>query len=188
MEVKKNCGAAVGRSERRAAATWSAAGAVVVLWALFSLSPVGLAFARAGERVSGRPVVVDGDTLRFPQAGLRVRLEGVDAPELKQSCRDARGSEYGCGQAARSALIGRIGSSEVSCRGGGRDRYKRMIAVCLASDGTDLNGWLVRNGWALAYRRYSVRYVREEREAKAARRGMWSGRFVPPWRWRSQRR
>ena len=187
MEVKKNCGRAGVRGGRKLPAAWLAVGGVLVLWPAAPPAVV-VAGAMAAERVSGRALVVDGDTLKFPQAGVRVRLEGLDAPELGQSCTDGEGVRYACGKAARSALVKRIGEKGVSCSGGGKDRYNRIIAVCVASDGTNLNSWLVRNGWALAYRRYSLRYVREEREAKMSRRGVWSGRFVKPWRWRSQRR
>ena len=74
------------------------------------------------------------------------------------------------------------------CEGSRRDRYGRLIAVCFDADGTDLNGWLVSQGWALAYRRYSKQYIRQEEAARKARRGMWSGRFVKPWQWRRGKR
>ena len=138
----------------------------------------------AGETISGVPVVLDGDTLKFPAKGERVRLEGVDAPESGQNCLDRAGQRYRCGQAARAALAGVIGRKPVRCEGGRRDRYGRLLAVCFDSAGTDLNGWLVFQGWALAYRRYSIKYIPQERSAKAARRGVWSGRFVKPWKWR----
>ena len=78
----------------------------------------------------------------------------------------------------------RIGSKAVSCEGGERGRYGRLIAVCFDVDGTDLNGWLVEQGHALAYRRYSMRYVAQETAARKAKRGIWQGGFVKPWRWR----
>ena len=63
----------------------------------------------------------------------------------------------------------------------GRDRYGRLLAVCQTTDGTDLNGWVVEQGWTLAYRRYSARYVVQEERAKAAGSGLWAGEFVLPW-------
>jgi endonuclease YncB( thermonuclease family) len=50
--------------------------------------------------------------------------------------------------------------------------------------GTDLGAWLVEQGWALAYRRYGSAYVAQEDRARAGRRGLWAGTFVPPWAWR----
>lgn len=67
------------------------------------------------------------------------------------------------------------------------DRDGRIVAVCL-HHGQDVNAWLVREGWALAFRRYSKAYVREESEAKSARRGLWRGEFVQPWDWRRGKR
>lgn len=76
-----------------------------------------------------------------------------------------------------------IENRTVRCKGDERDRYGRLIAVCYVGD-TNLNAWMVRNGWALAYRRYSTEYVPEEQQAKAEKAGIWRGRFVPPWDWR----
>ena len=62
-----------------------------------------------------------------------------------------------------------------------------LLAVC-HSGGVNINAWMVARGWALAYRRYSVEYVDEERAARAARRGIWRGQFVAPWEWRRGKR
>ena len=136
------------------------------------------------ETISGVPVVVDGDTVKFPRMSGRVRLEGVDAPESRQQCLDAEGKRYGCGRSATEALKATIGSQPVHCQGSQRDRYGRLIAVCFDAEGTDLNGWLVSQGWALAYRRYSRQYIPQEEAARKAGRGLWAGRFVKPWQWR----
>ena len=68
-----------------------------------------------------------------------------------------------------------------------RDRYERIVARC-RQGGEDLNAWLVSEGWALAYRRHSTAYAREKAEARAARRGIWRGEFIPPWEWRRTQR
>ena len=60
----------------------------------------------------------------------------------------------------------------------------RALGICYVADGTDLNGWLVRQGHALAYRRYSTKYVPQEDQAKAAQAGLWAGAFIKPWDWR----
>ncbi len=129
--------------------------------------------------------VIDGDTLHI--AGQRVRLHGIDAPESAQKCKDAKGGEYRCGQEATAALANRIGQHPISCKGTDIDRYGRIIAVCrLGPD--DLNAWMVAQGWAMAYRTYSLDYVSEERQARAAGRGIWRGEFTPPWDWRTSQR
>ena len=128
------------------------------------------------------PRIVDADTLEI--AGQRVRLQGIDAPEAAQSCRQATGQRYRCGDRATAALRARIGREAVRCTIEGRDRYNRALSTCYTADGTDLNAWLVRHGHALAYRRYSTKYVPEEDQARTARAGLWAAEFVPPWAWR----
>jgi endonuclease YncB( thermonuclease family) len=132
------------------------------------------------DAVVGRASVVDGDTLDI--RGTRIRLHGVDAPESAQTCRDAKGQAYRCGQQAALALADHIGAASVSCEQKDVDRYKRIVAVCSAG-GEDLNAWLVAHGYALAYRQYAADYVDEEAAARRARRGVWGGAFTPPWDW-----
>ena len=134
------------------------------------------------EILGSVPRVIDADTLEV--AGQKVRLQGIDAPESAQSCRQAGGQRYQCGDHATQALRTRIGPDAVTCTIEGRDRYMRALGICYAVDGTDLNGWLVRQGHALAYRRYSTTYVPQEDQARAALVGIWAGAFVPPWDWR----
>ena len=90
-----------------------------------------------------------------------------------------------CGKDAAFALADRIGAANVRCVPRGRDKYQRVIAVCWLGD-EDLNDWLVRNGWALAYRRYSQDYVDAENEAREHKRGIWKSEFIPPWEWHKQ--
>lgn len=134
----------------------------------------------SGPTVSGQARVVDGDTLEV--GGVRIRLHGVDAPESGQSC-IAAGRRWPCGERATRALAGRIEGRTVSCEERDRDRHGRIVAVC-RNAGRDVNAWMVSQGWALAYRRYSRDYVGEEISARDARLGMWRGDFVPPWDWR----
>ena len=137
------------------------------------------------ETLTGAARVIDADTLAI--AGRAVRLEGIDAPEKRQVCR-RNGRRYQCGVAATQALRQRIGGGRVTCAIGGRDNDGRSLGICHAADGTDLNGWLVEHGWALAYRRFSERYVPQEERARAAGAGLWAGQFVPPWAWRRGQR
>ena len=81
-----------------------------------------------------------------------------------------------------------IGTGTVHCEIEGRGKYGRAIGTCFTSDGTDINGWLVRQGYGLAYRKYSTKYVAEEEAARAEKPSMHAGRFIPPWDWRKGKR
>ncbi len=130
--------------------------------------------------VAGIASVIDGDTLEIQNQ--QIRLHGIDAPESRQLCR-LDGKPWQCGKDAANALADKIARRPVTCLDLGRDRYKRMIGRCTVA-GEDMGEWLVREGLALAYRRYSVDYVDEEADAQAARRGIWGSEFVKPWEWR----
>lgn len=141
-------------------------------------------FPAQAETVSGKARVIDGDTLAV--AGVRVRFDAIDAPESRQSCTRS-GSSWPCGMAATRAMKALVGPHPVRCEITGRGRRGRAIGACFAA-GQDLQQQLVRQGLALAYRRYSTRYVPDEDAAREERIGLWSGSFVEPWRWRKQRR
>ena len=119
-------------------------------------------------------------------SGTKVRLSGIDTPERKKTCRKASVS-WRCGYEATKTLRGSTYTNEARCVGDTKDRYGRLIADCFV-DGYNINARLVYEGMALAYRRYSKKYVPEEDEAKAAKRGMWAGEFVAPWDWRRGKR
>lgn len=152
------------------------------MWPLLALAFLALAFP--AHAIEGTARVIDGDTIAV--GGKRIRLQGIDAPEARQKCTRS-GSMWRCGWAATAALRGFLGGQRVQCTGQGRDRNKRLVAVCRVN-GEDIGAWMVRHGWALDYRRYSKgRYAAEEAEAKAARRGLWAGTFTEPWEWREDR-
>ena len=132
--------------------------------ALVVILPISVAMSD----VTGSARVIDGDTIWIGEA--KIRLHGIDAPESKQTCNDADGKEWRCGQDATFALAEMIGNHWITCKGDERDRYGRLIAVCYAGL-YDLNAKMVRQGWALAYRRYSKDYVDDENAAKVARKG-----------------
>jgi endonuclease YncB( thermonuclease family) len=152
-----------------------------VWWILLALVAAVVAAPQAGRAdVVGQATVIDGDTLEI--RGQRIRLHGIDAPESGQRC-ELDGEAYLCGQSAAFALADRIGRRTVTCAPRDVDRYGRIVAVCSAG-GEDLNAFMVRRGWALAYRKYSTAYVDEEVAARAEGLGLWRGDFVPPWDWR----
>lgn len=168
---------AAGPSTRRtsAAAVWPALAILVAI-------VCGQTAFAAGE-FSGRPKVLDGDTLDF--AGRVVRLAGIDAPELDQTCR-AAGRAWACGREARWAALNRVSPHWVTCVAQGRDVAGTERAVCyLAGIGQeDLGAWLLRQGWALAEPGADPAYHAAQASAQSAGRGLWRGRFVAPWAWR----
>ena len=128
--------------------------------------------------------VSDGDSLR--SGNLRIRLFGIDAPELRQKCADQNGVLWSCGAAARQQLNDLIGTSkDLQCNLRDVDRYGRLVMQCF-SGSTDLGAAMVRSGHALAYRDFSDLYIAEEKQAKTALIGVWRGTFSPPWEWRRQ--
>ena len=128
----------------------------------------------ASADITGRATVVDTIEIH----GERVRLFGADAPEGRQIC-TLDGEPYRCGQRAALALADHLGQRTVRCEGNTRDRYGRAVATCHVGD-QDLNAWMVAQGWALAFRRYSTRYVTEEDAARAKRRGFGGVRSIRP--------
>jgi len=135
---------------------------------------------RASPLIHGTAKVIDGDTIKVNRQ--RIRLHGIDAPESLQSCESA-GRLYNCGQAATKALSDKISHQPLSCDQLDVDRYKRIVAVCFLGE-IDINQWIVSQGWAIAYRKYSKDYVDTEQAARLAKVGMWAGQFVEPWKWR----
>ncbi|PZO74557.1 MAG: nuclease [Mesorhizobium amorphae] len=140
--------------------------------------------AQAAETIAGRASVIDGDTIEIQ--GQRIRFNGIDAPESRQTCEDANGQPYRCGAVAADALADWLAqSSPTTCDVSGQDRYKRAIAKCQRADGEDVNSWLVRSGYALDWPRYSRgTYADEQHAAERTKRGIWQGRFELPWEWR----
>jgi endonuclease YncB( thermonuclease family) len=140
--------------------------------------------AAASLTLSGQAQVTDGDSLRVGQQ--RVRLFGVDAPELSQRCGQGSAS-VACGKMSAAWLAARIDGRHVDCTPMDRDRYDRVVAIC-RSGGTDLNAAIVEAGWATAYRRYSMAYVSAEGRAKSSRKGIWALGFTDPSVYRQEQR
>lgn len=164
-----------GHALRRPRGFWLRAATMVGLllvltWALTWLDPLPPALA-------GRAVASDGDSLRLGRD--RIRLWGIDAPELDQICWSEAGQEWPCGRAAHAALRDRLAAGAVDCRARGTDRYGRVLAVCTI-DGADLGASLVADGLAVSRGAYGS----QERAARGAHRGLWQGRFADPKSWR----
>lgn len=136
-------------------------------------------------RFTARAMAVDGDTLAVGND--RLRLNGIDAPEMGQVC-ERGGQGYDCGEAARAAMSRILGEGAVACEAIGTDRYGRRVVRCLAAGGQDIAAALVAQGWAMAYRQYSLDYIAQEDTARAVGRGMWAGRFEAPWDYRQRQR
>lgn len=125
------------------------------------------------QTIAGRATVLDGEMLRVRDT--QVRLFGVDAPQGDQVCEGTDDNRWRCGQRAAMALEDILDESIVSCLEMKRDGFGRVVAVCTIA-GIDLGLWLVRNGLALEWAAYSnARYHQAAEEARAQRRGIWSG-------------
>jgi endonuclease YncB( thermonuclease family) len=147
---------------------------VVVILDRFNLMEVGTGNARAK----------DGDSLTLN--GTEVRLFGIDAPELNQSCGSNAG-EYPCGREATEALRGLLRNKVINCKSLETDRYGRAVSICW-DDKLEINNEMVRLGWAIAYFRHATAYAKAQKEARAAKRGIWRGRFEMPENYRAHHR
>ncbi len=152
-------------------------GAVVTLVAIGIIAVVVALLLPPEPALTGRASAVDGDTLRIGNA--RIRLLGLDAVELDQTCTNAAGAEWPCGREVRSFLAKLSDAGTTICAADGRDRYRRVLAHC-STNGADLGEQLVRAGWAVAELEYGLALA----EARLNRRGIWSGHFDDPAEWR----
>jgi len=126
--------------------------------------------------------IIDGDTIRLNNE--KIRFTGIDTPELKQTCNKNSEIIY-CGIEAKQLLIDKIGNDKVTCIREGKDQYKRSLAECFVND-LSLSRFLVREGYAFAYRKYSKRFINDEDFARKNNIGMWSMKFEYPWDWRKK--
>ena len=124
--------------------------------------------------------VVDGDTIKINSK--KIRFSGIDAPELNQYCIKNE-KKISCGILAKDALIKKIGKKVPKCINDGKDIYKRILAECFV-DGESLSKFLVRNGYAFAYTKYSNKFIEDEQFAKKKGFGLWSMKFIYPWEFR----
>ena len=130
--------------------------------------------------IYGIPKIIDGDTVHINNK--KIRLEGIDAPEVKQKCTINK-KEYLCGVNAKNELKKKLRKKVIKCYSHNKDKYKRYLATCFVGE-TNINKWMVKNGYALAYRRYSKIYIKDEEFAKKNNLGLWEGSFINPEKWR----
>jgi endonuclease YncB( thermonuclease family) len=148
---------------------------MVIFFVLVALLAAKLSQPKAPtQSLAGKAYVIDGDTLSI--SGNHIRLQGIDAPELDQSC-----GVNACGKAARQTLVQLIQGRPVRCDGNGHDKYNRSLAVCFIGP-INLNRAMVEAGQAIAYGDY--RDV--ELQARRDKKGLWSGKFETPQDWRRE--
>ena len=141
--------------------------------------------------ITGIAKVIDGDTILINKK--KIRLFGIDAPERDQKCQKiwltiyffSFNKDYFCGEISTNRLKKKINNQFMSCKWKNKDRYKRFIAECFKGK-TNINAWMVRYGYAVAYRKYSKKYVAHEEIAKKDKLGLWSGTFEMPWDYRKK--
>jgi endonuclease YncB( thermonuclease family) len=148
---------------------------------LFALAILLLPSLASAADITGVAKVREGDQITIGTT--RIRLGGIDAPSLDQLCLNAKGDRWTCGVAARDDLVRHVGDKNWTCHVRNTDRRGRSVARCEV-DGEDIQKWLVRNGWALAFARFSHDYDADEKAARDARAGIWAGAFIAPWDWR----
>ena len=126
--------------------------------------------------------VIDGDTIRL--GDVKIRFSGIDAPEINQTCVASEG-KVACGKISKDILIAKVTNNKISCTDEGKDVYGRVLGECFVN-GESLSSYLVREGFAFAYRKYSNKYIKDEEYAKFNNLGMWSMEFEYPWDYRSK--
>jgi len=134
---------------------------------------------------SAKLYVFDGDSFKI--GADKYRLDGIDAPEYKQNCKDAAGKDWACGKVARAALQTALRQRGLICTISGHDKYARAISVCKTDQAADIAAVQVSAGMALSDAFNGVKsYGREEKAARTAKRGIWQGTFISPKEWRDR--
>ena len=147
----------------------------------FILCSLSSLFLFSNNLFASHVTVIDGDTIRL--GDVKIRFSGIDAPEINQTCVASEG-KVACGKISRDLLIEKVTNNKISCTDEGKDFYGRVLGECFVN-GESLSTYLVREGFAFAYRKYSNKYIEDEEYAKFNKLGMWSMEFKYPWDYRS---
>ena len=134
------------------------------------------------KTIIGYAKIIDGDTIHIKNN--KIRLHGIDAPENKQTCK-IDSQNWFCGKQSTEELKKIINNQSVECTVNDIDIYNRYVAICLVND-INLNQWMVKNGWAIAYRYYSTDYIIEEKYARDNKLGIWKSEFLKPYQYRKK--
>ena len=148
---------------------------------IFILCSLTFLFLLSNNLFASHVTVIDGDTIRL--GDVKIRFSGIDAPEINQTCVASEG-KVACGKISRDLLIEKVTNNKISCTDEGKDFYGRVLGECFVN-GESLSSYLVREGFAFAYRKYSNKYIEDEEYAKFNKLGMWSMEFQYPWDYRS---
>ena len=162
---------------------------IVIIFIIFSLFTYNDVRSEEIKEISGYAKIIDGDTIKINSKN--IRLHGIDAPEKKQVCKKpyitivffSFSKNYLCGQVSTDKLTKKINNQIIKCKIKNVDRYNRLIGECYKNN-ENLNSWLVSNGYAVAYRKYSKKYILNEINAKDNKLGIWQGKFEMPWNFR----
>ena len=147
---------------------------------IFILCLLSSLFLFSNNLFASHVTVIDGDTIRL--GDVKIRFSGIDAPEINQTCVASEG-KVACGKISRDLLIEKVTNNKISCTNEGKDFYGRVLGECFVN-GESLSSYLVREGFAFAYRKYSNKYIEDEEYAKFNKLGMWSMEFQYPWDYR----
>ncbi len=134
------------------------------------------------KTINGKPRIIDGDTIHIKSD--KIRLHGIDAPETKQTCK-INDEVWFCGKQSTKELKNLINKQEVKCITNDVDIYNRFVAICYVNE-ININQWMVKSGWAIAYRYYSTDYIIEEKYARDNELGIWKSEFLKPYAYRKQ--
>jgi endonuclease YncB( thermonuclease family) len=148
---------------------------------IFILCSLSSLFLFSNNLIASHVTVIDGDTIKL--GDVKIRFSGIDAPEINQTCVASEG-KVACGKISRDLLIEKVTNNKISCTDEGKDFYGRVLGECFVN-GESLSSYLVREGFAFAYRKYSNKYIEDEEYAKFNKLGMWSMEFQYPWDYRS---
>ncbi len=141
---------------------------------------------QASESVSASGEMIkvrDGDTLTIGEQDYR--LQGIDAPEFSQICKDEKGADWPCGKLARAEMVGLVHGHSLTCAEHARDKFQRVVATCIDEHGVDISRAMAVAGMAVSFGGFGEGpYAQEELGAKEAKRGIWRGTFETPSSWR----